>query len=104
MWLACEGKGGTFGDFYEKQNIASKLEINQARLNEEKCLFTLCFEVSSSCMPRQIYISVSVKRDKTWGRIFLCPDNVFSLTDRLFVERHTVHKAGSRRGLARQQR
>ena len=96
----CVGKGGTFGDFYEKQNMASKQEINQASLNEEKCLFTLCFGVSSSCMSCQINISVSVRRDKTWGRIFLCPDNVFSLTDRLFVERHTVHKARSR-GLAR---
>ena len=46
-------------------------------------------------------MSVSVKRDKTWGRIFLCPDNVFSLTDRLFVERRTVHTARSRSGLAR---
>ena len=53
-----------------------------------------------ACLVRKSFHSVS---DKTSAGIFLCPDNLFSFTDRLFVERHTVHK-GRSRGWARKQK
>ena len=103
MW----GKGGTLRDIYENQKKAAEQVKRGKHIWGDVIIHTVFrgqFVSHSFCQ----WQNISGKTlSLSWSFVFLmCSpswSNVFSFTDRLFVERHTVHKARSR-GWARKQK